>query len=65
MASEGKNNLGILPVSAMFTTDLHSLGQYIQDGLRVFETIISLENQFNTLTIPSSKDVDDGMECLS
>lgn len=64
--SEGKNNLGILPVSAMFTTDLHSLGQYIQDGLRVFfETIISLENQFNTLTIPSSKDVDDGMEFLA
>jgi glucose-6-phosphate isomerase len=64
--SEGKNNLGILPISAMFTTDLHSLGQYIQDGLRIFiETIISLEDQFNTLTIPSSTDVDDGMEFLA
>ncbi|MBK6933640.1 MAG: glucose-6-phosphate isomerase [Bacteroidales bacterium] len=64
--SEGKNNLGILPTSAMFTTDLHSLGQYIQEGLRIFfETIISIDNPFNTLTIPSSKDVDDGMEFLA
>lgn len=34
-------------------------------GLRIFETIISIDNPFNTLTIPSSKDVDDGMEFLA
>ncbi len=42
--SEGKNGKGIFPASVSFTTDLHSMGQYIQDGKRnLFETVISLE----------------------
>ncbi len=43
--SEGKNNKGILPISMNFTTDLHSLGQYMQDGERIiFETILDIKN---------------------
>ncbi|MCF6365233.1 MAG: glucose-6-phosphate isomerase [Bacteroidales bacterium] len=42
--SEGKNGKGIFPASVSFTTDLHSMGQYIQDGKRnIFETVISVE----------------------
>ena len=42
--SEGKDGKGFFPVGAQFTTDLHSLGQYIQDGQRLmFETIINFE----------------------
>lgn len=47
--SEGKNHMGIFPSSAIFTTDLHSLGQLIQDGSRnIFETILSVKNPTNT-----------------
>lgn len=43
--SEGKNGKGIFPVGVEFTTDLHSLGQYIQDGRRnIFETVLNIEN---------------------
>ncbi|MCC7430264.1 glucose-6-phosphate isomerase [bacterium] len=50
--SEGKNHKGIFPVSACLTTDLHSLGQYIQDGIRnLFETFIILHEQPNSLKI--------------
>lgn len=58
--SEGKENQGILPASVTFTTDLHSMGQYIQDGLRnIFETVISVKNTKHTLTIPNdSADLD-------
>ena len=39
--SEGKDNKGLFPASAIFSTDLHSLGQYIQDGVRMlFETVV-------------------------
>ncbi|MDF7683475.1 glucose-6-phosphate isomerase [Lactobacillus sp. ESL0679] len=52
--SEGKNNKGIWPSSANFSTDLHSLGQYIQEGLRnLFETVIRVENPTNDVEIPS------------
>jgi len=51
--SEGKNNSGIFPSNADFTTDLHSLGQYIQEGTKnIFETVISVEKQLNELRIP-------------
>ncbi len=51
--SEGKENKGIFPAGVSFTTDLHSMGQYIQDGLRIlFETVISVENSANELKIP-------------
>ncbi|MCT6853759.1 MAG: glucose-6-phosphate isomerase [Lactobacillus panisapium] len=52
--SEGKDNKGIWPASANFTTDLHSLGQYIQEGLRnLFETVIRVENPANDVEIPT------------
>jgi len=51
--SEGKENKGIIPVSVNFTADLHSMGQYIQEGLRnIFETVISVEQSKKKLTIP-------------
>jgi glucose-6-phosphate isomerase len=51
--SEGKDGKGIYPASVDFTTDLHSLGQYIQDGQRImFETIISVLNSGKNVTIP-------------
>ena len=52
--SEGKDNKGIWPASANFTTDLHSLGQYIQEGRRnLFETVIRVETPTNDVEIPS------------
>jgi len=48
--SEGKENKGIFPAGVSFTTDLHSMGQYIQEGERnIFETVISVENSQQTL----------------
>lgn len=50
--SEGKDGKGIFPVGLEFTTDLHSLGQYLQDGERkIFETVINIENTKNELTV--------------
>ena len=50
--SEGKQQKGIFPASVVYTTDLHSLGQYIQDGKRnLFETMVSFENKSEDLTI--------------
>ena len=55
--SEGKDGKGIFPASVDFTTDLHSMGQWIQDGERtIFETVISVENVNNTLVIPDDKE---------
>ncbi|MFA8449896.1 MAG: glucose-6-phosphate isomerase [Bacteroidales bacterium] len=58
--SEGKEGKGIFPASVNFTTDLHSLGQYIQDGERImFETVLSVEDDDEDLTIPkASNDLD-------
>lgn len=51
--SEGKDQKGIFPASANFTTDLHSVGQYIQEGLRnLFETVIRVENPTHDVKIP-------------
>ena len=51
--SEGKENKGIFPAGCVFSTDLHSLGQYVQEGERIlFETVISVENAHHTLPIP-------------
>lgn len=50
--SEGKNGKGIFPVGVEFTTDLHSLGQYIQDGRRnIFETVLNIENTNESITM--------------
>ncbi len=52
--SEGKDQKGIYPSSANFTTDLHSLGQYIQEGLRnLFETVIRVEKPSHDVKIPN------------
>jgi glucose-6-phosphate isomerase len=64
--SEGKDGKGIYPASADFTTDLHSLGQYIQDGQRIlFETVLSVKNPKRKLTIPVEKFNADQLNYLS
>lgn len=64
--SEGKDNKGIFPASAIFSTDLHSMGQYIQDGLRnIFETIISVEKTKANMKVPSDIENFDNLNYLS
>ncbi len=54
--SEGKENKGIFPAGVSFTTDLHSMGQYIQEGLRnIFETVLSIEKPRREMKIPEDK----------
>lgn len=54
--SEGKEHRGIFPAGVDFTTDLHSMGQYIQEGVRMLmETVISVEKPDNKVTIPSDE----------
>lgn len=54
--SEGKENKGVLPTSATFSTDLHSLGQFIQEGTKVlFETVLQVTNPALDMTIPSDE----------
>jgi glucose-6-phosphate isomerase len=64
--SEGKNNTGIFPASVDYTTDLHSMGQWMQEGVRnVFETFIVVKNARNTLTVPKFDDDSDGLNYLA
>ena len=64
--SEGKENKGIFPASVDFTTDLHSLGQYIQEGERaLFETVISVKESKNTVFVPSDEDNLDKLNYLA
>ena len=64
--SEGKDGKGIFPASVDLTTDLHSMGQYIQDGQRIlFETMISVKNPVKNLTIPLEKDDSDQLNYLA
>lgn len=64
--SEGKENKGIFPAAVNFTTDLHSMGQYIQDGLRnIFETVISIDSTPNKLIIPFDDDNLDELNYIS
>lgn len=63
--SEGKDQKGIYPSSANFTTDLHSLGQYIQEGRRfLMETVVKLDQPNHDMTIPEAKSNLDGLEYL-
>lgn len=63
--SEGKDQRGIYPSSANFSTDLHSLGQYIQEGRRnLFETVIKVGKPRKSLTIPSAEEDLDGLGYL-
>lgn len=64
--SEGKDGKGIFPAAVDFTTDLHSLGQYIQDGQRImFETVLSVKNPRRKLIIPKENDDSDQLNYLS
>ncbi len=64
--SEGKQGRGIFPAGVNFTTDLHSMGQYIQEGLRnIFETVISVENPANKCTVPEEPDDSDGLNFIA
>ncbi|HOY32174.1 MAG TPA: glucose-6-phosphate isomerase [Bacteroidales bacterium] len=64
--SEGKEHKGIFPAGASFSTDLHSMGQYIQDGLRVlFETMLLVEKPGRNLTVPVEQDDADGLNYLA
>ncbi len=64
--SEGKDNKGIFPAAADFSSDLHSMGQYIQQGRRVlFETAIIVEEPKKDITIDKTEDNLDGLNFLS
>lgn len=64
--SEGKDNLGIFPAAVDFTTDLHSMGQWIQEGERtIFETVISVKESNHTVIFPTSEDNLDGLNFLA
>lgn len=63
--SEGKDGKGILPHSLCYTTDLHSMGQYVQDGQRIlFETVISVEQSGHHVAIPHDEHNLDGLSYL-
>ncbi len=64
--SEGKMGRGIFPAGVDFTTDLHSMGQYIQDGKRhLFETVINIEESTSDVTIKEDEDNLDGLNYLA
>lgn len=63
--SEGKDQKGIYPSSANYSTDLHSLGQFIQEGRRnLFETVIKIDQPQKGITIPEQEDDLDGLDYL-
>ena len=64
--SEGKEGKGLFPASVEYTADLHSMGQYIQQGERhLFETVVQFENPRTKLTIPTDPDDGDGLNFLA
>ena len=64
--SEGKDNKGIFPAAADFSTDLHSMGQYIQEGVRnLFETFINVEKPRTEIVIEANKEDADGLNFLA
>lgn len=64
--SEGKNGKGIYPSSVDFSTDLHSMGQWIQQGERIiFETVLSIDKVNNSLLVPSDNTDSDGLNYLA
>ena len=64
--SEGKDNRGIFPASVSFSTDLHSMGQYIQEGRRIlFETVLNVEKPKKDLDFPFDEENIDGLNFLS
>ena len=64
--SEGKEGKGLLPASVEFTADLHSMGQYIQQGQRILlETVVKFSRSRRTITIPNDPDNVDGLNFLT
>lgn len=64
--SEGKDNKALYPSSVIFSTDLHSLGQYIQEGRRtMFETVLDFKTSVDTVVIPDDPNNIDGLNFLS
>ena len=64
--SEGKDGKGIFPASVDNSTDLHSMGQWIQDGERtIFETVLSVETPVHTTVIPTDADNLDGLNYIA
>ena len=64
--SEGKDGKGIFPASVDFSTDLHSMGQWIQEGERtIFETVISVESANKTVAVPTDEENLDGLNFLA
>ena len=64
--SEGKEDKGVLPTSATFSTDLHSLGQFIQEGTKVlFETVLQVKKPISDITVPEDKDDLDNLNYLA
>lgn len=64
--SEGKDNKGLFPASVTFSTDLHSMGQYIQDGARLmFETVVTFGESDKDVIIEEAADNGDGLNFLS
>ncbi|MBR3180560.1 glucose-6-phosphate isomerase [Candidatus Saccharibacteria bacterium] len=64
--SEGKNKQGIFPASVIYSTDLHSLGQYMQEGRRnIFETFLRFSPEKNSLIVPAEKNSIDGLDYLA
>ncbi len=64
--SEGKDQKGIFPASVIFSTDLHSMGQFVQDGSRImFETVVDVKTPSRDLYIEKSADNFDGLDFLA
>ncbi|MBQ2135824.1 MAG: glucose-6-phosphate isomerase [Clostridia bacterium] len=64
--SEGKDNKGLFPASVTFSTDLHSMGQYVQDGSRLmFETVVTFGESDKDVTIEAEADDGDGLNFLA
>ena len=64
--SEGKNGVGIFPASLEYSADLHSMGQYIQDGIRMLqETVVFFDNSRTSIAVPSDDENLDGLNYLA
>ncbi len=64
--SEGKDKKGILPTSVIFSTDLHSMGQYVQDGARIlFETVVKFKKTLSDYTVVKENEDFDGLNYLA
>lgn len=64
--SEGKDNKGLFPASVIFSTDLHSMGQYIQEGSRmIFETVVNIKGGLDDIIIEEEANDGDGLNFLA